>query len=50
MKIKIFHVAERYHFYDGVHHAQVKPYIIWKILETGWKKSVVVENVSPIAD
>ena len=30
MKINIFHVAERYHFYDGVHHAQVKPYVIWK--------------------
>ena len=30
MKIKIFYVAERYHFYDGVHHAQVKPYVIWK--------------------
>ena len=27
MKIKIFHVAERYHFYDGVHHAQIKPYV-----------------------
>ena len=24
IKIKIFHVAERYHFYDGVHHAQIK--------------------------
>ena len=36
MKIKLFYVAkplsftERYHFYDGVHHAQVKPYVIWK--------------------
>ena len=20
--------AERYHFYDGVHHAQIKPYVI----------------------
>ena len=30
MKIKIFHMAERYHFNDGVHHAQVKPYVIWK--------------------
>ena len=78
MKTKIFYVAERYHFYDGVHHAQVKPYVTWKkqllfykeiyintehkvqrkwvdkvwlgkILETGWKKSVVVENVSPIS-
>ena len=28
IKIKIFHVAERYHFYDGVHHDQIKPYII----------------------
>ena len=27
-KIKIFHVAERYHLYDGVHHAQIKPYVI----------------------
>ena len=24
IKIKIFHVTERYHFYDGVHHAQIK--------------------------
>ena len=30
IKIKIFHVAERYHFYDGAHHAQIKSYIIWK--------------------
>ena len=30
INIKIFHVAERYHFYDRVHHAQVKPYVIWK--------------------
>ena len=28
MKIKIFHMAERYHFNDGEHHAQVKPYVI----------------------
>ena len=28
MNIKIFHVAERYHFYDGVHHTQIKPYVI----------------------
>ena len=28
INIKIFHVAERYHFYDRVHHAQVKPYVI----------------------
>ena len=26
-KLKL-HVAERYHFYDGVHHAQIKPYVI----------------------
>ena len=79
IKIKILHVAERYHFYDGVHHAQIKPYVIcrkqlvfykeiyinaehkvlrkwvdkiWlgKILETGWKNSVVVEYVIPITD
>ena len=25
MEIKIFHVAERYHFYDGVHDIQMKP-------------------------
>ena len=72
-------MAERYHFYDGVHHAQIKPYVVWKkqflfykeiyintkhkvqrkwvdkiwlgkILETGWKKSMVVENVSLITD
>ena len=30
MKMKILHVAERYHFYDGVHHAQIKPYVICK--------------------
>ena len=30
MKINIFQVAERYHFYDGVHHAQIKTYVIWK--------------------
>ena len=30
MKIRISHVAERYHFYDGVHHAQIKPYVLWK--------------------
>ena len=30
IKIIIFHVAERYHFYDGVHHDQIKRYIIWK--------------------
>ena len=28
MIIKIFHMAERYHFYDGVHYAQIKPYVI----------------------
>ena len=28
MIIKIFHVAECYHFYDGVHYAQIKPYVI----------------------
>ena len=28
MKTKVFHVAERYNFYYGVHHAQVKPYVI----------------------
>ena len=27
-KIKIFHVAKRYYFYDGVHRAQIKPYVI----------------------
>ena len=72
-------MAERYHFYDCVHHVQIKPYVIWKkqplfykeiyintehkvqrkwvgkiwlgkILETRWKKSVVVENVSLITD
>ena len=77
--MKILHVAERYHFYDGVHHAQIKPYVIckkqlvfykeiyinaehkvlrkwvdkiWlgKIFETGWKNSVVVENVITITD
>ena len=30
MKMKILHVAERYHFYDGVQHAQIKPYVICK--------------------
>ena len=30
MIIKIFHVTECYHFYDGVHYAQIKPYVIWK--------------------
>ena len=28
IKIKIFHVAERYHFYNGFHHDQVRPYVI----------------------
>ena len=28
MKINISQVAERYHFYDGVHHAQIKTYVI----------------------
>ena len=71
--------TERYHFYDGVHHAQIKPYVIWKKnssyftrrfitthnikckenertkfglekLETGWKKCIVVENISLITD
>ena len=23
-------MAESCHFYDGVHHAQLKPYVLWK--------------------
>ena len=30
MKVKLFHVAERYHFYGGVRHAQIKPYVCEK--------------------
>ena len=45
MKIKIFHVAERYHFYDGVHHAQVKPYIIWKKSSCFTKRFISIQNI-----
>ena len=41
MKVKLFHVAERYHFYGGVRHAQIKPYVCEKKNSTYFTKRLI---------
>ena len=45
IKIKIFHVAERYHFYNGFHHAQVRPYVIWKKTALILQRFISTQNI-----